>query len=107
MMRRREFVTLLGGTAAWPLAASAQQTERVRRVGVLINLAADDPEAPARVAAFAQALGEFGWTVGRNVMIDYRWGGSDAERIRTSAAELVALARTTHRSAACRLTRCW
>jgi putative tryptophan/tyrosine transport system substrate-binding protein len=75
-----------------PLAARAQQPERMRRIGVLINLAADDPEAPARVAAFAQGLGELGWTVGRNVMIDYRWGGGDAERIRTSAAELVALA---------------
>jgi putative ABC transport system substrate-binding protein len=92
-MRRRTFITLLGGAAAaWPLAARAQQPERMRRIGVLMNLAADDPEAPARVAAFAQGLGELGWTVGRNVMIDYRWGGGDAERIRTSAAELVALA---------------
>jgi ABC-type uncharacterized transport system substrate-binding protein len=92
-MRRREFITLLSGAAAtWPLAARAQQGGAMRRIGVLINLAADDPEAPARVTAFAQGLGELGWTVGRNVMIDYRWGGSDAERIRTSAAELVALA---------------
>src|SRR5262245_34858335 len=91
-LRRRQFITLVGGAAAWPLVARAQQPERMRRVGVLINLAADDPEAPARVAAFAQGLGELGWTVGRNVIIDYRWGGGDAERIRTSAAELVALA---------------
>src|SRR5262245_12038597 len=91
-LRRRQFITLVGGAAAWPLVARAQQPERMRRVGVLINLAADDPEAPARVAAFAQGLGELGWTVGRNVIIDYRWGGSDVERIRTSAAELVALA---------------
>jgi putative tryptophan/tyrosine transport system substrate-binding protein len=91
-MRRRDFITLLGGAAAWPLAARAQPGERMRRIGVLMNLAADDPEAPARVAAFAQGLGELGWTVGRNVMIDYRWGAVDAERIRTSVAELVALA---------------
>ena len=91
-MRRREFIGLLGAAAAWPLAARAQQGERVRRVGVLLNLAADDPEAPARVTAFAQGLGELGWTVGRNVMIDYRWGGGDTERIRKHAAELVALA---------------
>jgi putative ABC transport system substrate-binding protein len=91
-MRRREFMKLLGGAAAWPLAARAQQGERMRRIGVLMNLAADDPEAPARVAALAQGLGELGWTVGRNVMIDYRFGGGDAERIRYFAAELVALA---------------
>jgi putative ABC transport system substrate-binding protein len=92
-MRRREFITLLGGAAAaWPLAVRAQQGERVRRIGVLMNLAADDPEAPARLAAFAQGLGEFGWNVGRNVRIDYRWGAGDAERIGKEAAELVALA---------------
>jgi putative ABC transport system substrate-binding protein len=91
-LKRRDFVTLLGAAAAWPFAARAQQGERVRRVGVLINLTSDDPEAPARVAALAQGLGELGWTVGRNVMIEYRWGGADTERIRTSAAELVALA---------------
>jgi putative ABC transport system substrate-binding protein len=92
-MKRREFITLLGGAAAaWPLAARAQQGERMRRIGVLMNLAADDPEAPARVAALAQGLGELGWAAGRNVMIDYRWGAGDTERIRKHAAELVALA---------------
>jgi putative tryptophan/tyrosine transport system substrate-binding protein len=75
MIRRREFITLLGGAAvAWPLAARAQ--ERVRRIGILKNLAADDPEAPARIAAFAQGLGEFGWNVGGNLRIDYRWGAA-------------------------------
>src|SRR5262245_265870 len=93
MIRRREFITLLGGAAAWPLAARAEQSgERMRRIGVLMNLAADDPEAPARIAAFAQGLGEFGWRVGGNLRIDYRWGAGDAERIRKEAAELVALA---------------
>src|SRR5262245_42488003 len=73
-MKRREFITLLGGAAAWPLAARAQQPKPMRRIGALMNLAADDPEAPGRVAAFAQGLGELGWTIGRNVRIDYRWG---------------------------------
>src|SRR5262245_26289846 len=92
-IRRREFIFTLGGAAAaWPVAARAQQGEWMRRIGVLMNLAADDPEVPARVAALAQGLGERGWTVGRNVMIDYRWGGGDTERIRKHAAELVALA---------------
>jgi putative ABC transport system substrate-binding protein len=91
-MKRREFITLLGGAAAWPLAAGAQQRERMRRVGVLMNLAADDTEAQARLAAFLQGLQELGWTVGRNVQIDYRWSAADADRIRKSAPELVALA---------------
>src|SRR5262245_57563357 len=90
---RRKFLATLGAAAAaWPLAARAQQGERMRRIGVLMNMAADDPEAPGRVAALAQGLGELGWTVGRNVMIDYRWGAGDTERIRKHAAELVALA---------------
>ena len=73
-MKRREFITLLGGAAAaWPLAARAQQAERVRRIGVLMNFAADDPELQARVGAIAQGLAELGWTYGRNVRIDYRW----------------------------------
>src|SRR5262245_30706346 len=92
MIRRRAFISLLGGAAAWPLAARAQQASGMRRIGVLMNLAADDPEAPARVAALAQGLGELGWAAGRNVMIDYRWGAGDTERIRKHAAELVALA---------------
>src|SRR6516165_4917534 len=92
-MRRRDFITLLGGAAAtWPLTARAQQPERPRRIGVLMTLAADDPEAQARNAAFLQALSELGWTVGRNVQIDYRWGVADADRYRSRAAELVALA---------------
>jgi putative ABC transport system substrate-binding protein len=92
-VRRRDFITLLGGAAAaWPLAARAQQGERVRRIGVLSSLAADDPEAQARHAAFLQGLQEWGWTTGRNVQIDYRWGAGDAERFRKYAAELVALA---------------
>src|SRR5215470_17224269 len=109
-LKRREFITLLGGTAAgWPLAAAAlaseasgqrgdskvrapdtrpepgssvrvaQQSERVRRIGVLINVAADDPEGHARITAFAQGLQEAGWSTGRNVRIDYRWGGAGVE----------------------------
>jgi putative ABC transport system substrate-binding protein len=90
---RREFIRLFGSAAAaWPLAARAQQPDRMRRIGVLMNLAADDTEAQARLAAFLQGLQELGWTVGRNVQIDYRWGAADADRIRKSAPELVALA---------------
>jgi putative ABC transport system substrate-binding protein len=92
-VRRREFITLLGGAAAaWPLAARAQQGERMRRIGVLVNLTADDPESQARIAAFRQGLQELGWTDGRNVRIDTRWTAADADRFRTYAAELVALA---------------
>jgi putative ABC transport system substrate-binding protein len=91
-MRRREFITLVGGAMApWPLAARAQQ-ERMRRIGVLTNLASDDPEAQARVRAFLQGLQEFGWAIGRNVRIDYRWGAGDVDQTRKYAAELVALA---------------
>ena len=89
--RRREFISLLGGAAAWPLAARAQQGERVRRIGVLMNTVADDPEGKARNAAFERGLQELGWTDGRNVRIDYRWGAGDADRIRRYAAELVSL----------------
>jgi putative tryptophan/tyrosine transport system substrate-binding protein len=92
-MKRRDFITFLGGAAAaWPLAAWAQQRERVRRVGALMNTAADDPESPMRVTVLAQGLQELGWTVGRNLQIDYRWATGDAERYRKYAAELVALA---------------
>jgi putative ABC transport system substrate-binding protein len=91
-MKRREFITLLGASAAWPLGARAQQIERVRRVGVLMNMAADDPTGQTRLLAFAQALAQAGWTDGRNVRIDIRWGAGDPERIRKYAAELVALA---------------
>jgi len=90
--RRKFLATLLGGAAAaWPLAARAQQTERVRRIGVLITLAADDPEAQARIGAFLQGMQEFGWTLGRNVRIDYRWA-RDVNSISRYATELVALA---------------
>ena len=75
---RREFITLLGGAAAaWPLAARAQQRERMRRIGVLMRLAADDPQAQTRNAAFLQGLQQLGWIVGRNVRIDYRWAAGN------------------------------
>ena len=90
-MNRRNLITLLGGAAAWPLAARAQQRERTRRIGVLQSLAADDAEGQARLAAFAQGLQQSGWIIGRNVRIDTRWAAGDAERIRRYAAELVAL----------------
>jgi ABC-type uncharacterized transport system substrate-binding protein len=83
---------LLGGATAWPLAARAQQPERVRRVGVLTSLTANDPESPDRLLAFTQALQQLGWTDGRNMQIDTRWGGGDAELNRKYAAELIALA---------------
>ena len=90
-MKRREFITLLGGAAAaWPVAAWAQQTERVRRVGVLMSQAADDPEAQARITAFSQGLQELGWSVDRNLQIETRW--ATADDLHRHAAELVALA---------------
>jgi putative tryptophan/tyrosine transport system substrate-binding protein len=91
---RREFIILLGGSvaAAWPLAARAEQPERLRRVGVLMNLAPDDPESPVRLAAFLQGMQQWGWTDGRNVRIYIRWGADDADRSRRYAAELIALA---------------
>ena len=93
MIRRREFIALLGGaTAAGPMAARAQQPERKRRIGVLMNLAADDAQSMARIAAFLQGLQQLGWTDGQNVAIEYRWGAGDHERTRKFAAELVALA---------------
>jgi ABC-type uncharacterized transport system substrate-binding protein len=90
--RRREFIGALGGVAAWPLAARAQQSDRVRRIGVLMNLSADDPEGQARLAAFLQGLQEAGWAVGRNARIDIRWGAGDIDRIRQQTAEIVGLA---------------
>ena len=90
-MRRREFIAGLGSTAVWPLAARAQQPDRMRRIGVLSNLASDDQEDQIRNAAFLQALQELGWTVGRNVRIDYRRGVGNTELYRQHAAELVAL----------------
>jgi putative ABC transport system substrate-binding protein len=91
-MRRRDFITLLGTAVAWPVAARAQQREQMRRIGVLMNLGSDDAEGQARNAAFLQGLQELGWTVGRNVRIEYRWGAGDAELFRRHGLELVALA---------------
>jgi ABC-type uncharacterized transport system substrate-binding protein len=92
MTNRRAFITLLGGAAAWPLAARAQQSERMRRIGVINAINVDDPEWQTRLAAFHQGLQEAGWIVGRNVRIDYRLGTGDTEVIRRRATELVALA---------------
>ena len=91
-LKRREFITLLGGAAvAWPLAARAQSADRMRRIGVLMSTTADDPEGQARIAAFQQGLQQFGWAIGHNVRIDSRWPAGDPERFRRYAAELVAL----------------
>jgi ABC-type uncharacterized transport system substrate-binding protein len=90
-VRRRAFISLLGGAAAWPLVARAQQPERMRRIGVLMNLPADDPEGQPRLTGFLQGLQELGWTDRRNVRIDTRWG-TDAASTRRNAAELVTLA---------------
>src|SRR5262245_37190311 len=92
-MRRRQFLSLLGGAAAsYPLAARAQQSERMRRIGVLMSTTAEDAEGQARIAAFLQGLRQAGWVVSGNVQIDTRWGAGDAERTRKFAAELLALA---------------
>lgn len=92
-MRRREFITFLGGAAAaWSISARAQQTDRVRRIGVIFSLAAADPESQQRKIAFEQGLQELGWTDGRNVRIEYRYGAGDAGNIRKYASELIALA---------------
>ena len=90
-MKRRTFITLLGGAAAWPLAARAQQAERMRRVGVLIPGASDDPVSQARLAAFLEGLRQLGWVDGRNVRIETRLGASDADLLRKHAGELIAL----------------
>ena len=92
-MRRREFITLLGGAAAaWPLSTRAQQAERIRRIGVLMSVAANDPEGQARIVVFLQGLEQLGLTDGRNVRIETRWTSGTAEDARKYAAELVALA---------------
>jgi putative ABC transport system substrate-binding protein len=91
-MNRREFISLLGGAAAWPLAARAQQGERVRRIAVLMNLIADDAEGQSRIGAFLQRMQELGWSADRNMRIDIRWAGNDNELHRRYAAELAALA---------------
>ena len=90
-IRRREFIVTLGGAAAWPLAARAQQAEQIRRIAMLSGLTASDPEAQARVAAFHQGLKEVGWTAGRNLHIDFRWSSGDPAETRTLARELVEL----------------
>ena len=93
-MNRREFIALIGGTvAAWPFAAGAQSSGRMRRIGIFLNLASDDAEGQSRNAAFLQGLQDLGWSVGRNVRIDYRWGANnlDPNRIRKDAADLLAL----------------
>jgi putative tryptophan/tyrosine transport system substrate-binding protein len=91
-MRRREFITLVGGSAVtWPLAARAQQPDRIRRVGLMMNLAESDPDARIRVTAFTKGLEELGWVEGRNLRIDYLWAVDEANRSRTLAAELVAV----------------
>ena len=89
---RRELLATLGGAAAWPLAARAQQGERMRRIGVFMSTVAGDSQSLARVGAFLQSLQELGWTDGRNVRIEYRWGSGDSESIRKYATELVGLA---------------
>src|SRR6266851_3265004 len=96
-IKRRDVITLLGGAAVapsllWPLAARAQQGERVRRIGILLPAAADDAEFQAWVGEFLQGLGQLGWTIGRNVRIDIRWATTNAAEIRRHAAELAALA---------------
>jgi ABC-type uncharacterized transport system substrate-binding protein len=90
-MRRRDFLCAIGSAAVWPLAAHAQQVGRMRRIGVLVNLGKDDPLGQARQKAFVQGLQALGWTEGRNVQIDTRWGGGDADQFRKYAAELIAL----------------
>jgi len=91
-MKRRAFISLLGGAAAWPIAAHAQQGERMPRIGVLTSFASDDPAEQTYILAFTQALAQSGWIDGRNARIDIRWGAGDPEHIRRYAAELVALA---------------
>ena len=93
MIARRTFITLLGGAAAaWPLAARAQQSGRMRRIGALMNITADDAEGQARLSAFAQGLQQSGWTIGQNVRVEYRFAGGNADDLRRYAAELVAFA---------------
>src|SRR5215468_337825 len=91
-MNRRHFITLLGGAAAWPLAARAQQAVRVRRIGILLSSMSDDPVFQTWVGAFLQGLAVLGWFIGRDVQIDTRWAGAKADDIRRHAQELVALA---------------
>jgi ABC-type uncharacterized transport system substrate-binding protein len=91
-MKRRQFIAVAGGTVAWPLAARAQQTDRMRLVGVLMGVTAEDPVTKVRLAAFRDGLANLGWSEGRNVRIEYRWAGADVERLKSAAANLAALA---------------
>jgi putative ABC transport system substrate-binding protein len=91
-MRRREFMTVIGGAAAWPVVVHAQQPERVRRVGVLMHVAESDPDGQARLTVFVQGLNALGWAEGRNLHFDIRWGADDPNRYARQAAELVAMA---------------
>ena len=91
MIKRREFIAGLGGAAVWPLAARAQQSERMRRVGVLMSFHEADPEGKARLSGFTQGLAELGWTDGRNVRMDVRWAAGNVDRVRVYAKELVDL----------------
>src|SRR6516162_6811112 len=91
MIRRRDFITLLGGAAAWPLAAGAQQGDRVRRISVLMSGDENDPMRKTRLSAFTQALAGLGWTDGRNMRLELRWHGDDPNRVRALAQELVGL----------------
>ena len=94
-MKRRTFIAGLGSVAAWPLVARAQQADRVRRIGVLMPYDENDPQGKANISAFTQALAGLGWTDGRNVRVDLRWGGSDINRIRALAQELAGLQPTS------------
>jgi putative ABC transport system substrate-binding protein len=91
-MRRRDFITLLGGAAAWPFAARAQQADRMRRIGVLVTIAESDPEVKAWLTAFQEGLQQLGWMQGRNIRIEYRWAAGDQDRLKTYAAELLRMA---------------
>ena len=91
-LKRREFITLLGGAAAWPLAARAQRRERVRRIGVLMSFAASDPDAQLRIGAFDRGMRDLGWLEGRNLHTEYRWAADEGDRLRNHARELVRMA---------------
>ena len=95
-MRRRAFISLLGGAVVWPAVTRAQPSERMRRIGVLMFLAENDPVSKARLATFIEGLQQLGWTVGRNVQIDIRWGAADPARSRKYAAELAATCARRH-----------
>src|SRR5262245_36751224 len=91
-MQRREFITLAGGAAAWPVAAWAQTRDRVRRIGVLMSFAASDPDARLRISAFDKGMRDLGWLEGRNLHTEYRWAGDDGDGLRNHARELIRMA---------------